>query len=228
MIMNWLVLVVIAILLVYGILGYKMGLIKTVFSICSMIVALILTMFITPQVSNALQKNDKVVTYFSEKVEEVLKLDQLDEKMAGVAKEEVIKDLPLPDFIKDALVENDETSVYKDLDVSSFSQYLSHSIALTIIKALSFIATFLILLIVLRILCSVLDIISKLPVLKQINQLTGLAAGLARGLIVIWVLCVVITVFSGTEWGKDCFEMINSNTFLSLLYNNNFILKILA
>jgi hypothetical protein len=94
-----------------------------------------------------------------------------------------------------------------------------------IINALSFAITFLILLIGLRVLCLVLDVISKLPVLHQINKLAGLIAGVVRGVIVIWLLCIVLTMFSGSELGKSCYEMINESSFLGFIYNNNFILR---
>jgi uncharacterized membrane protein required for colicin V production len=221
--MNILVLVVIGILLLFTFLGYKAGLIKTVFSICSMIVALVLTLLISPQLSKALQANDKIVGYFSEKVESALDLDKVDDsisdKLSGIDK------LPIPDSMKESLRKNDNSEAYDILGVSNSTEYISYSMACMIINALSFAITFLILLIGLRVLCLVLDIISKLPVLHQINKLAGLIAGVVRGMIVIWLLCIVLTMFSGSELGKSCYEMINESAFLGFIYNNNFILR---
>jgi uncharacterized membrane protein required for colicin V production len=221
--MNILVLVVIGILLLFTFLGYKAGLIKTVFSICSMIVALVLTLLISPQLSKALQANEKIVGYFSEKVESALDLDKVDDsisdKLSGIDK------LPIPDSMKESLKKNDNSEAYDILGVSNSTEYISYSMACMIINALSFAITFLILLIGLRVLCLVLDIISKLPVLHQINKLAGLIAGVVRGMIVIWLLCIVLTMFSGSELGKSCYEMINESAFLEFIYNNNFILQ---
>ncbi len=221
--MNILSLIVIGILVLYTFLGYKSGFIKTIFSICSMIIALILTLLISPHISKALQEKEAVVTYFSEKVEKVLKLDEVDSAVATQV--EQIEKLPIPKSIKDTLIDTNNSKAYDALNVTNFTGYLSHSLACIIINALCFIITFLILLIALRILCKVLDIISKLPVLHQINKLTGLIAGFARGLMTTWLLCIALTIFSGTDFGKYCFEMINESVFLSILYNNNFILN---
>lgn len=221
--MNTLVLVVIGILIIYTLLGYRAGLIKTVFSICSMIVALILTLMISPHISKAMQSNEKIVTYFSEKVENVLNLDEsfnqsVSDSVSGIDK------LPLPKTLKDSLIKNKNAQTYDALGVTNFSEYISHSLARIVINALSFIGTFVLLLIGLRILCKVLDVISKLPVLNQINKFTGFVAGFAKGLIVLWLLCIALIMFSGTQVGKACFEMINESTFLGIIYNNNVIL----
>ncbi len=221
--MNILTLIVIGVLILYTFLGYKSGLIKTVFSICSMIIALILSLLISPNISKALQERENVVNYFSQKVEKVLNLDKVDNAVATQA--EQIEKLPIPKSIKDTLIDTNNTQAYNALNVTNFTGYLSHSLACIIINALSFILTFLVLLIALRILSKVLDLISKLPVLHQINKLTGLIAGFVRGLITIWLLSIALTIFSGTDFGKYCFEMINESVFLSILYNNNFILN---
>lgn len=221
--MNILSLIVIGIIILYTFLGYKSGFIKTVFSICSTIIALILTLLVSPHISKALQEREDVVNYFSEKVEKVLSLDKVDNAVATQV--EQIEKLPIPKSLKDTLLDTNNTETYDALNVTNFTGYLSHSLACIIINALCFIVTFLVLLIGLRILCKVLDIISKLPVLHQINKITGLIAGFARGLITIWLLCIALTIFSGTDFGRNCFEMINESVFLSILYNNNFILN---
>jgi uncharacterized membrane protein required for colicin V production len=222
--MNTLVLVVLGIILIFTFLGYRAGLIKTVFSICSMIVALVLTLLISPQVSKALQANEDVVGYFSEKVDKALNLDKvaddsISDKTSGIDK------LPIPASMKDSLKKNCTEKAYEVLGVSSFTDFVSHSIARMIINALAFVVTFLVLIIVLRILSFTLDLISKLPVLNQINKLAGLTAGLVQGMIVVWLLCIVLTMFSGSALGKTCFEMINESKFLGFIYNNNFILN---
>lgn len=224
--MNILALIVIIILVLYTFWGYKAGLIKTVFSICSMLVAIVLTLLISPHVSKALQEKESVLNFFTTKVESALNLDKLDNTVSNNV--EQIDKLPIPKSIKDTLIDNNNSESYDALNVTNFTSYISHSVAGIIINALSFVVVFLILYIGLRILCTVLDVISKLPVLHQINKLTGLIAGFARGLFVIWLLCIFLTVSSTTSWGQSCFEMINESVFLGIIYNNNFILKFIA
>lgn len=224
--MNLLTVIVIALLILYAFWGYKAGLIKTIFSICSMIVALALTFVISPQISKALQANEKVVGYFSEKVQNAMNLDKITNSITDKASE--IDKLPIPESFKESLKENNTVEAQVALGVNNFSDYLSHSIACMIINTLCFVVIFLVLIVGLKILCTVLNIISKLPVLHQINKFTGLLAGLARGLIAIWLLCIILVLFSSTTWGKACFEMINESVFLSILYNNNLLIQFVA
>lgn len=221
--MNTLTLLVIGIIALFTFLGYRAGLIKTIFSIFSLIATLILTLIINPYVSTALQSNEQVIGYFSEKVEEALSLDEVDQSIQNKAT--AVDKLPIPKNFKNTLIKNDNVDSYDVLGVSNFKDYISNSIARMVINALSFAITFIIIFISLKILFGVLNIISKLPVLHQINKLTGLLAGFVQGLLVVWLLCIGLTVLSGTHLGRICFEMINESKFLGLVYNNNLILQ---
>lgn len=221
--MNWLLIIVVVILVVNALIGMKVGFIKTVFSLCSMIVALVLTLWISPYVNDAMKGNEKFVNYVGTKVEKILPLveDKADQK----AKETAIDKMALPESIKNALLENDNAKVYEDLAVNSFKDYLKSYITGIVINALAFIVTFIVLLVLLWVLCFALNIISKLPLLNQINKMGGLIAGVVHGLVVVWLLFVLITVFASSEWGQKAMEMIKDNQILSIIYNNNFILK---
>ena len=72
----------------------------------------------------------------------------------------------------------------------------------------------------------------KLPLLKQANQLAGLALGAFQAVLIIWLFFAVVTIISGTEFGQSVFGYINSSKLLSFLYKNNipmnFITKTVA
>lgn len=221
--MNILALGVLIELIVFSILGYKKGLIKTIFSIFSIVIALVLTLIITPQVSIAIQKNDTITESISGKVEQVLHLDELSDHKVQEAVS--IESLPLPKVIKESLLKNNTKEGQAVLGVSSFTDYLSHSVANMVINALSFVVVFITLLILLKVLCAVLDIISKLPVLKQINRLSGLVAGFVKGVLILWIASLILVLFSSSEIGKSCYKMINESEFLSYIYNNNLLVK---
>ena len=70
-----------------------------------------------------------------------------------------------------------------------------------------------------------LDIISKLPILNELNHFAGLAVGVLQGLLFLWIACTILTACSGTQWGQDAMNMIGQSKLLSVIYNNNLILK---
>lgn len=225
--MNVLLIVVIIILALNAFAGLQRGLIKTLFSIFSLIIALLLTVFISPSISSRLQNSEKVMNYFTEKVDEILNLEENLKEVGSKAADQlkVIDELPLPKSIKSSLIKNNNKQIYNALDVTNFADYLTRSIACFILSAVVFLICFIIILVVLKILCFTLDIISKLPILNEINKLAGFALGLLQGLIILWIGCIILTAFGSTEWGQSAFSMIKESKLLEFIYNNNLILK---
>lgn len=224
--MNLLVAIVLIILVISAYRGMKAGLIKTVFSIFSMIIALVLTLWLSPMISKMVQSNDAIFDYFTQKVEKAIPTEEIGTKISDQMN--FIDNLPLPASLKTTIIENNNTDTYVALAVDNFSSYISHSIAAIIINAITFVVTYLIISILLRVICMVLDIISKLPILHQINKLSGLFVGIIHGMILVWILFVLLTALTSTEIGQKAFAMINESAFLSYIYNNNIILNFIT
>lgn len=224
--MNWLLIVVAAILIGYAFNGRRRGFIRTVFALFSTIIALMLTVWISPVISKQFQENNKVMGFVTEKVEKIIPFSDMGDKVADQV--EFINKLPMPKAIKHTLVENNTADVYKAMAVNSFKEYISNSISRIIINAASFIVIMLIILIGLALLCEALNIISKLPIINGLNKTAGLLAGLIQGIVVVWIGCIFLTVLGGTKIGQNIFEMINDNTFLSIIYNNNLLLNFIV
>ncbi|MGB4661632.1 MAG: CvpA family protein, partial [Mobilitalea sp.] len=202
----------------------KVGFVKKVFSLCFMIVAVILTIWINPYVNDFMRGNDQISGSISTKVETVFHLEN--EKEADVSVQtEQIEGLSLPQSIKDSLVKNNTADVYEALSINSFKEYVTTYLSGIIINALAFIITFLVILIALWIVSIALDLISKLPLINQINKTAGLLAGIVHGLVIIWLFCILVTVFGGTEFGQKALQMIGESQLLSFIYNNNFLLQ---
>ena len=220
--MNWLLIVVLVIIAGNALMGLKVGFIKTVFSLVSLILALILTVWISPTVKDFMRGNEK---FYGNVVQQVEKVLPFKEDAAKITNQETyINQLPLPGSLKDSLVKNNTADVYGALAINSFQEYITNYVANIIINALAFIVTFIVILIALWVLSNLLNIISMLPVLRQINKAAGFAAGLLHGLVVIWLLFVLLTVFGGTGFGQNAFRMIEESKILSIIYNNNLLL----
>lgn len=74
--------------------------------------------------------------------------------------------------------------------------------------------------------CMALDIISRLPIINELNKAAGLLAGLLRGIIMVWILFIIITVFRETVWGGIALGMIEDSHILRSVYQSNLILKL--
>ena len=224
--MNWLLVVVLVILIGNALVGMKVGIIKTIFSLCSLIVSLVLTVWISPVVNDFMRGNEAFYSNITERVEKMLPFEEEEAKVSEQVS--IIEKLPLPQSIRDSLIENNNTEVYKALSINSFKDYVSNYLTGIIINALAFIVTFVIILIALWALSLALNIISKLPLLNQINKTAGLLAGLLHGFIIVWLFFILLTVFGGTEFGQKALQMIGESQVLSIIYNNNFLLRFIT
>jgi len=226
--MNWLLIAVLVILAGNALIGMKAGFIKTAFSLCSLIVAIILTAWISPAVNNFMKGNVTIYNSISSKVEQMLQFNDSEYKESE--QDSFIDELHLPKSIKESLKKNNNEQVYKDMELGrdNFKGYVISYITGLIINAIAFIVTFVAILILLWVICIALDIISKLPLLNQINKLAGLAAGLVHGLVIVWILFILLTVFGSSKFGQDAMQMIEENAVLSILYDNNILLRFIT
>lgn len=220
--MNWLLIVVIGIIAIFALRGRQVGFIRTAFSLCSLVLALFLTVTINPYVSKTLQNNEKVQAYVSEAVAKVVVVEKNEKTVTGQMKE--IKKLDLPNALKKSLIENNNTEVYKAYAINSFKDYVNHYITTVIINAASFIVTLIVIQAILFMIGGALDVISRLPILNGLNKSAGLLIGVLHGLVIIWVLCILLTTFGGTKWASEIFAQINQDKILTLIYDNNLLL----
>jgi uncharacterized membrane protein required for colicin V production len=221
--MNWLAIAVLVILAGYALNGHRRGFIRTVFTLFSTIIALILTSWVSPVISKELQKNEKVMGFVTEKVEKVITFSDIGNKITDQVN--FINKLPMPAIMKHTLIENNTKDVYTAMAVDNFKDYINNSVARIIINAVVFLIIVLFITIGLALLCEAMDIISKLPLINGLNKTAGLLAGLLHGIVVIWIGCIFLTVLSSTQWGESVFKLVNSSAFLSTVYNNNLLLK---
>lgn len=224
--MNYLLILVIVILGGFALYGRHRGFIRTVFALFSMIFALLLTSWVSPVVSKELQKNEKAMSFVTNKVAKIVTGDKIGNKKTDQL--DYIGKLPLPKTVKNTLIENNTTDIYKAMGVDSFKDYITSAVSRIIINAAVYFAITILIIIGLALLCQILDIISKLPLINGLNKTAGLLVGLLQGLIVIWIGCIFITMISSSKLGQTIFELINQDKFLSLIYNNNLLLRFIT
>ncbi len=223
--MNGVLILVIGILAVMTFLGFKKGLIKMVLSMISLIVTIIAVSIVTPIISDLIKDNTSVMATIEAAVDESLEID--DEVLDNVQLD-VIDNLEIPDVIKNLIKDNETIEKYKEMGIESFNTYVVKLVANTIFNVIVFVVSFIIVFIAVRIVFAAINLISKLPVIHQVNTLAGTVVGFVEGVIIVWIFFAVVTMFGSTEFGMDVFAQINGNAFLSFVYNNNLIMKYLV
>lgn len=229
---NILLLIVGAFMLFMIIFGMKRGLVRMLLSFGSIFIVLILVNFLNPLAKQALSASpiyDGVYGRVDEYVAQNIKEATKDATDTGVESQKTIIDnLPLPDSVKTSLNENNTKNSYAEMKVNSFADYLTKALTDMIIGALSFVILFILIFILLKVLIKVMDLITKLPVIHAFNAAGGGLVGLIESLFIIWIACIIITMFSTTDFGKQICDGIASNEILSWIYDNNLIQKIIT
>lgn len=213
-------------------IGLKRGLVKMAFSLVSVVVILVLVNILAPSVEQLL-KNTPVYKEINNNIEEYVSIHVAnateDKTQSGInAQTKIIEELPLPKGVKTALNENNNQEGYKNMQVDSFSAYIATMLSEFILGAVTFLGLFVILSLLMRILMEVLNVVAKLPVINTFNAGGGALLGLIEALVVLWILCVIITAFSATEWGQQVCKAIADNELLSIIYDSNPIQKFLG
>lgn len=227
--MNYLLIgVVLFFLLVTG-NGFRKGLLKSVLFFGSTILSLMLTAVCYQFVGKALNEYTGLGQQIEQAIEKSLDL-QVKEQIEGKRAEqaEKIEQFNLPQGIKDALIENNNNDIYEALGVSSFYGYIATYLSKMIINGIAYFITFVVVGILLRLLFQVLDFITEIPVLKEVNHIGGLLLGAIEGLIGIWIFFLVVTFVGTTPFGMAMYQYINDSIILTYLYDNNIILHVIT
>lgn len=224
---NFMLIITILILLISVIAGAIRGFIKTFFAAFSVIIALIIAVQAGPYVGKVIQ-HTPIYTGIAGHIEEKLnaQTDVVADKVSDQI--DVITGYKIPEFIKEALIENNNSQIYEALGVYDFNEYVASYMACLVINAVSFLIVFMLAFLVIKVIEGALNLISKLPVLHGINMAGGLICGLVHGFIIVWIIGVVIMALAWTSPGQWASEQINSSTILSLIYNNNLIVSALT
>lgn len=146
--------------------------------------------------------------------------------LTRIEQTELIENLPLPEFLQDILLDYNNEEGYQGLGVSTFQDYLIGFIATGILNVAAFLASVLIVHLLLWLSISALSILANLPVIRVVNRVAGLALGLLQAMLVLWLAFLILSLVSGTGIGMQLMKMVESSTWLNWLYQSNLFLKI--
>lgn len=224
---NWLFVIVAGIILFNVFDGIRCGFIRKAVSAISLLLTLLLVTWLTPFVTNFLTEHTHIQSSLQEKCVKMFYDDDYNEAEKA-DQVQAIEALPLPDNIRELLLENNNYEAYDVLQVTGFYEYIGAYVARMVINALAYLIAFIVVWTAFRIVLAALNIITALPVLHGINKAAGAVLGAAEGLFLVWVGFLLVTVFCGGTLGQQIFEMIQENALLSYLYKNNILMAVVS
>ncbi|WP_416861657.1 CvpA family protein [Lacrimispora xylanolytica] len=225
---NWLSVIAGIYLLGMVLYGHYKGFIRLVVSMLAVILSLTIVRVALPTVTEFLKENTKIQQTISESMKKSVGI-QGEETPGDISSDApsvqrtIIEKLDLPQNMKSALIENNNSEMYQLLGVQAFTDYVGNYLANKILNSVGFVILFAVVYVAMKMIASWLNIIARLPIISGINKIAGALLGGIQGLVFLWLACILITAFSGTEWGLMLSRQIEASKWLSYLYNHNFL-----
>ena len=206
--------IIIIILLVNIISGYKSGLVHVVFNIFAFLVALIVTLVLYRPIANQVIRTSN----FDEKIESIIienctsENDEQSESKNSAALQKYVEK-----YAKDIVTDAKDNAV----------EVAARAIAENVVSIAVLIILFIIVRLALIIVRFLADGIAELPIIKQFNEIGGFAYVVLRGFIIIEALLAVLFFIVSISGNNSISNAIDSSFITKILYGNNIILKIL-
>jgi hypothetical protein len=150
----------------------------------------------------------------------------VDEQINQISAETAVENLPLPGFLKDNIAKN-MPSLGNIIDVNNIIESISTELSKIVIYIISMILLFIVIRIILLILKHFIKGIAKLPVLKQFDKLGGFIFGVAEGVLVVYIVLAILTIFNAVPSFKQVYDSIAASKIAKIFYENNFILNLM-
>jgi len=200
-------LIIIGIILLFTFLGYKRGLVKLALGLLTFFIAIAIAFTIYKPVANFLIEK----TGIDDAIRSAVTAKILPEGMTDTSEIDLSQSLPK------VILQGSSNTVAS----------IATSISRTLIETVCLLAIFIILKIVLKFITLLADLIAKLPILKQFNELGGTIYGVLEGIFIVLVALAVISLVAPLI-DTSILEYINKSIIGSFIYNNNILLKFIV
>ena len=206
-------LILIAIVMVFVIIGYVKGLTGSLIKLASFIVAVVLALILYKPLSNVVMQK----TQIDEKIETAI--------IQNFSKTENQNEESMPTTLVESInnkIEKETTDARNEI-----VEKTAKSTTLTIMRVGTAIAIYLAVRLVLFIVSVLAKGITQLPLLKEVDKTGGIAYGLVQGIVMVYVLLGIISLISVVWPNNPVVEAISKSYVGLILYNNNIILKLI-
>lgn len=206
--------IILAILILSIIMGYRKGLIGVVFSLCAFIIAIIITWILYNPITNLVINNTEIDDNIKNTIIEngVIEIDKDKEE-----NEENVINAYIQKYITGTIAETSNDIVEQSAGIVA-EKVVAIGVAIVL---------FIVVRIALILVKFIVEGIANLPIIKQFNKVGGTAYGVLRGLLIIYfILAVMFFIISVNNTGTLA-NAINTSIVSKVLYSNNIILNII-
>ncbi len=197
---------VIAVVAFFIYTGYRAGLMRSVVRIASYIVSIAVSFFLYPVVSDFLMK-----TAVYEKIREFVNANYVSQSMTQASEN------TFGIFAR-----------YIGDGIQNAAEGVSGAIAGLLVNIIAFVIILFLSRVIIRIVTSMFNIFTKLPIIKQFNRFGGAVLGGVMGVLVLYIASAVLLLISPIAPDSRIASEIETSVFASEIYENNIILHLIG
>ena len=201
-------------------IGYRRGLTRVIFSICSSIIAIILVFILYKPTTNYIIQHTKA----SQKLESAF-TDNLQFLFEKDEPEEIQNNHTINSMLKVFI--GDEMGNLIEETTDSVVQYMSVQISHKIISVIVFFALFTIIRLLLYIIRNYIELVANLPIIRVVNGSGGMVYGVIRGFFIIYVTFALLSLIMPIVGNTIITEAIQKSLIGSKMFNHNIILNLI-
>ena len=232
--------IIIVILSVSILLGYKKGLTKSLVKIFSFFIAIVISLILFKPISNLVIANTDIVNNLQNTITNTFKDEEEKNKKIESEEKQYTEDNNEKEKLEKEQYENSEKNF-----TNIFNKYIerkiieagndakdyvidlaSREISVFIVNISIYIILFIIIRIILIFIKALAEYITKIPGIKQCDELLGGGYGAIRACIIILTIFTILSIILSIFRIDGITEIINQSIISKFIYENNIIIKI--
>ena len=193
-------LIIVAIILLSTFLAYKKGIITLAIQLVAVVIAIVLTLILYKPVSNV-----------------IINVTGIDETIQNAILEEANNIMTNGEEASNQVVESIQNNMLPET---------ARTISINIIEGAVILILYIVIRIILRFVTALANLVSKLPILNQLNQLGGIIYGILRGVLIVYIILLLVNLSGEIEPQNQVYTAVEGS-YIGKVMNENNILDIL-
>ena len=192
--------IIVAIILLSTFLAYRKGLITLAIQLVAVVIAIVLTLLLYKPVSNV-----------------IINGTGIDETIQNAILEEANDIMTNEEKGANQVVETIQNNMLPET---------ARTISINIIEGTVILVLYVVIRIALKFVTALANLVSKLPILNQLNQLGGIIYGILRGVLIVYVILLLVNLSGEIEPQNQVYTAVEKS-YIGKIMNENNILDIL-
>lgn len=201
--------------------GYHKGLTGSLLKIVSFVLAIVVAFVLFKPVSNFIIEKTDWDDNLEQSIRDAIITEKNETKVETTKDENQSMPTIMVDYINKAVEDAGNNAKETIVDATA------RDVAVTIVNAGVWVGLFLVARIILFFIKGLANLITDLPIIKQVDKTGGIIYGAIEALVIIYILLAVVSFISPLVSGTGIIEAMQKSYIGSIMYNNNLLLKLI-